>query len=65
MIYGTEAPYDAGARTIHAWGFYGSNANDYRARNPELTWKVMCDAISRILNRERNTNLDKYRKLVK
>jgi len=65
IIYATEAAYDAGARTILAWGFYGSDANDYRARNPELTWKVMGDAMSRILNRERNTNLDKYRKLVK
>ena len=60
IIYATDAAYDAGARTILAWGYHGSDANDYRARNPELTWKVTGDAMYRILDRERNSVRAKY-----
>jgi hypothetical protein len=54
IIYATDAAYDAGARTILAWGYHGSDANDYRAENPELTWKTTGDAMYRILERDRN-----------
>jgi len=60
IIYATDAAYDAGARTILAWGYHGSDANDYRARNPELTWKVTGDAMYRILERERNSIRARY-----
>jgi hypothetical protein len=65
IIYAADAAYDAGARTILAWGYYGSDANDYRARNPELTWKTMGDAMYRLLERNRNSERDAYLSTVK
>lgn len=64
IIYATDAAYNAGARTILAWGYRGSDANDYRARNPEMTWKVTSDAAARILKRERDNIIDELRKQV-
>ena len=55
IILATDAAYDAGARSIFAWGFRGSESNDYRAKNPDLTWKVVGDAMLRITERERNS----------
>lgn len=54
IIAATDAAYDAGARTILVWGYRGSESNDYRAQNPDLTWKVIGDAMTRITERERN-----------
>jgi hypothetical protein len=54
IIYATEAAYDAGARNIFLWGYRGSEGNNYRARQPELAWKVAGDAMGRILNKERD-----------
>ena len=64
IIMATDAAYDAGARTILAWGYYGSISNDYRAENPYLTWKVLGDAMGRIQNRDRDRILANNRKLV-
>ncbi len=61
IIYATDAAYSAGARTILAWGFHGSDANDYRAHNPELAWQTTGAAFGRILDREREQRLAKYR----
>ena len=36
IVQATEAAYDAGARTIIAWGYYGSISNDYGAKNPPM-----------------------------
>ncbi len=60
IISATDAAYDAGARTILAWGYRGSDANDYRARNPELTWKITGDAMYRVLERDRNERRESY-----
>ncbi len=57
IIYATDAAYNAGARTILVWSFRGGESNDYRARNPELTWKVIGDAMARITNRYRDSQL--------
>lgn len=54
MIDATDAAYDAGARQILVWGFRGAESNDYRAKQPDLAWKVMGDAMARITERERN-----------
>ncbi len=54
MIYAAEAAYDAGARNILVWGYRGSEGNNYRARQPEIAWKTMGDAMGRILNKERD-----------
>lgn len=62
MVLATEAAYDAGARTILAWGFRGSEGNDYRARNPDLAWKVIGDAMRRIQDRYRDEQLALLRK---
>lgn len=52
IIHAAEAAYDAGARTIIAWGYYGSESNDYAAKNPEKTWVRTCEAFRRIRARE-------------
>lgn len=64
IIYATDAAYDAGARTILIWGYRGSESNDYRSENPDLTWKITGDAMYRILERERNNNRNSYRDMV-
>lgn len=63
IIVATEAAYDAGARTILAWGYYGSESNDYVAKNPRLTWAKTCEAMQRIRNFERDKSLKENRKL--
>lgn len=57
IVAATEAAYDAGARTILAWGYYGSCSNDYRAQNYALVWKKTCDAMERVYNMERDSLL--------
>ena len=61
IIQATEAAYDAGARTIIAWGYYGSESNDYAAENPEKTWVVTCEAFRRIREMERDAILAENR----
>jgi len=63
IVQATEAAYDAGARTIIAWGYYGSQSNDYRAQNAPLTWKKTCDAMERVCAMERDVTLRENREL--
>ncbi|MBQ2956722.1 MAG: hypothetical protein IJE08_09705 [Clostridia bacterium] len=66
IVEAAEAAYDAGARTIIAWGYYGSDSNDYAAENPAVTWARTCEAFQRVRNFERDRilaeNRAKYRK---
>lgn len=66
IIEATAAAYDAGARTILAWGYMGSESNDYRAKNPERTWDMTVEGMKRIRAMERDRILEinrlKYRK---
>ena len=66
IITACEAAYDAGARTVLAWGYRGSESNDYAAENPEKTWAMTCEAFKRIRNMERDAilaeNRAKYRR---
>ena len=62
IVVAAEAAYDAGARTIIAWGYYGSSSNDYSAKNPALTWAKTCEAMQRIRNFERDRILAENRK---
>ena len=64
IVQATEAAYDAGARTIIAWGYYGSTSNDYRAKNPDAAWAAVCAGMERIWNFERDRVLVENRKLV-
>ncbi len=54
IVLAAEAAYDAGARTIIAWGYYGSISNDYAAKNPHVTWHKTCEAMQRVRNMERD-----------
>lgn len=63
IIQAAEAAYDAGARTILAWGYYGSISNDYGAKNPHLTWAKTCEAFKRIREMERDRILTENRRL--
>ena len=61
IIEATEAAYDAGARTILAWGFNGSESNNYAAKNPERTWNFTVEAMNRIRSMERDRILAENR----
>ncbi|MBQ9936888.1 MAG: hypothetical protein IJO86_01010 [Oscillospiraceae bacterium] len=61
IILATEAAYDAGARTILAWGYYGSESNDYGAKNPAVTWAKTCEAMQRVRTFERDRILKENR----
>jgi len=64
ILQAAEAAYDAGARTILAWGYYGSASNDYHAKNPEMAWARVCDGMARIWGFERDRVLSENRKRV-
>ncbi|MDD7700903.1 MAG: hypothetical protein PT951_05155 [Eubacteriales bacterium] len=61
IIPATQAAYDAGARTILAWGYMGSESNDYRANNPLRTWNKTVEAFRRIREEDRNRLISEYR----
>ncbi|MBO5305219.1 MAG: hypothetical protein J6B12_00505, partial [Clostridia bacterium] len=62
IIEATEAAYDAGARTILAWGFHGCEANNYRSKNPERSWAMTVEGMRRIKSTERDRILAENRK---
>jgi len=61
IIQATAAAYDAGARTILAWGFNGSESNSYRAENPLRTWEITVEAMRYIRSMERDRILAENR----
>ena len=63
IVVAAEAAYDAGARTILAWGYYGSQSNDYAAQNAPVTWAKTCEAFARVRNMERDGILAENRRL--
>jgi len=62
IIAAADAIYDAGARTIFAWGFRGSDANDYRSVAPDRTWYATKLAFDRISNRHHDAVRARARK---
>ena len=54
IVEAYEAAYDAGARTILCWGYYGSESNDYRAENALVTWHKACEGVRRVQDMERD-----------
>lgn len=62
IVLAAEAAYDAGARTLLAWGYYGSISNDYGARNAPVTWARTCEAFRRVRDMERDRILAEARK---
>ncbi len=62
IITAAEAIYDAGARTILAWGFHASESNNYRSANPERSWALTVEGFKRIKNLERDRLLMENRK---
>lgn len=65
IIEAAEAAYDAGARTIIAWGYYGSDGADYKAQNPVVVRAKTNEAMQRIRGFERDRilaeNRNKYK----
>ena len=54
IIAAADALYDAGARSIFAWGFRGSDSTDYMAKAPDRTWYATKAAYERLSNRYRD-----------
>ncbi|MBQ2545721.1 MAG: hypothetical protein II557_05460 [Clostridia bacterium] len=65
IVQATEAAYDAGARTIIAWGYFGSISNDYGAENPYLVRAKTNQAFERIWGFERDRILAENRARVR
>ena len=65
IIQAAEGIYDAGGRTILAWGYYGSESNNYAAKNAPVTWAKTCEAMQRLRNFERDRILTENRRLFK
>lgn len=63
IVAATEAAYDAGARTIIAWGYYGSESNDYGAKNPLKVRAATNEAFRRVRDMERDRILAENRRL--
>ena len=63
IIEACEAAYDAGARTLLAWGYRGSESNNYAAENPEKTWLATVEGMRRIRERERDRLWEERRRL--
>jgi hypothetical protein len=49
IVQAAEAAYATGVRDLAAWGFRGSEANDYRAQRPDITWQAIGEAFRRVL----------------
>ncbi len=62
IIHGTEAAYDAGARTIMAWSYMGGQSNNYASQDPQRTWDITVEAFRRIRSVERDRIWAEYRK---
>lgn len=62
IVEATEAAYDAGARCILAWGYRGSESNDYGAADPLRTWEMTKEGMRRIRTQERDRILAENRK---
>ncbi len=62
IILAADAIYDAGARTIIAWGYNGSESNNYAAKNPLAAWSRYEDAVHRLRERDRDRILEEARK---
>ena len=62
IIEATAAAYDAGARTILAWGYMGSESNSYGAENPQRTWNTTVEAMKMIRAVERERTWEENRK---
>ncbi len=63
IVVAAEAAYDAGARTVLAWSYFGGDSHDYTAHNPPVSWAKTCEAMQRVRNFERDRILAENRKL--
>ena len=64
VVQATEAAYDAGARTILAWSYYGGISNDYAAKNAHLVQAKLNQSFERIWQWERDRITAENRKLM-
>lgn len=64
IVQATEAAYDAGARTILAWSYFGGISNDYAAKNAYLAQAKINQAFERIWSWERDRITAENRKLM-
>ena len=64
VVQAVEAAYDAGARTILAWSYFGGISNDYAAKNAYLVRAKLNEAYRRIWDIERDKVREENRKLV-
>lgn len=52
IILAAEAAYNAGARTIISWSYYGGESNNYASKHALATWTANKDAVRRLRNKE-------------
>ena len=61
MILAANAIYDAGARTIFTWSYFGGESEDYRAANCELNWAIQGELCAELRRKHFNKMLDEIR----
>ena len=61
MVIGAEAIYDAGARTILTWSYFGGESEDYRAQNCEMNWAIQGEICAHLRRRHFDKMLDEIR----
>lgn len=59
-----DAAYDAGARTILAWAYRGSEANNATCDNCEMVWNITGDAMRRLRDRYQAEKREELRKIM-
>lgn len=52
IVLATLAAYNAGARTIISWSYYGAESNDYASEKPLASWSRTRDAARLIRDKE-------------
>jgi hypothetical protein len=52
IVLATLAAYNAGARTIISWSYYGAESNDYASAKPLASWSRTRDAARLIRDKE-------------
>jgi hypothetical protein len=61
MIIAANAIYDAGARTIFTWSYFGGESEDYGADNCELNWAIQGEICAELRRKHFNKMLDEIR----
>jgi hypothetical protein len=61
MVIAADAIYDAGAKTILTWSYFGGESEDYGAQNCEMNWAIQGEICAHLRRRHFNKMLDEIK----